>query len=376
MKILVIIDTLGVGGAERVLVNTLPELKRIGINCEVAILFNRDDLAHELENQGIKVHKINLSYKWNIIEGIYKLNKLIKKNHYDIVHAHLFFSYFYTGLVKGLLNKDIKTITTFHNLAYLAYPANTFLKKIRKKMDSFIVNNFIDYHVAVSKAVKEHYMYHLNISDIDIIPNGFYLKKILFFNKRFDKDYLTEFFKNKKCRKFSITPGRLVKEKGHKYLLNALKKVEDLDLCHFIIGSGPLKNEINTMIKKLNLNNVMLIDGLIQDELFKFVNSVDFVIIPSISEGFSLVIGESMALGKAIIATNIGGISDLIKHERNGLLVEPGDVKSLAITIEKLYNSPILCNNLGRYAKNDIKNFDIEKISLKWKDYYKKVLNG
>ena len=76
MKILSIIETLGSGGAERVLVNTLPELQKQGIDCEVVILFERDDLAGELEVEGIKVHRLHLSNKWNVIEGISKLKSI------------------------------------------------------------------------------------------------------------------------------------------------------------------------------------------------------------------------------------------------------------------------------------------------------------
>jgi len=66
MKILSVIESLGIGGAERILVNTLPELQKLGLDCEVVTLFERNDLAEELEEHGIKVHRLNLSYKWNI----------------------------------------------------------------------------------------------------------------------------------------------------------------------------------------------------------------------------------------------------------------------------------------------------------------------
>ena len=165
MRVLSVIETLGNGGAERVLVNTLPELQRLGIECEVAILFDRDDLADELEAKGVKVHRLDLRYRWNVIEGIFKLMVLVKENNYDIIHAHLFFAYFYSGLVK-LFNTKVKTVTTFHNLGYDTYPANTMIKKLRKKLDACVVNCLIDHKVAVSSAVKEHYSRHLNIPDV------------------------------------------------------------------------------------------------------------------------------------------------------------------------------------------------------------------
>ena len=102
IKVLSVIDTLGSGGAERVLVNTLLELSKMGIECEVVILFSKDDLANELKGHGIKVHKLFLSNKWNIFEGMYKLNILVKSSNFDIVHAHLFFLLFLYRLDKNI----------------------------------------------------------------------------------------------------------------------------------------------------------------------------------------------------------------------------------------------------------------------------------
>ena len=177
---------------------------------------------------------------------------------------------------------------------------------------------------------------------------------------------------------FSITPGRLVKEKGHQYLLEALEQIskEGLELCHFIVGDGPLKEEITKCIEKKKLINVVLIDSLVQKELFELIKACDFVVVPSVSEGFGMVVGEAMALGKAVVATETDGIIDMLENKKEGLLVPPKDPKALAEAIEKMVNDKALRQRLATNAKEKIKQFDTEKIALEWKLYYEEMLRG
>jgi glycosyltransferase involved in cell wall biosynthesis len=377
IKLLSIIETLGKGGAERVLVNTLPELQKIGIDCEVAILFKEDDLVKELESQGIKVHILDLSYKWNILEGTYKLFKLIKKEKYSIIHAHLFFAYFYTALVK-LFNPKIKTVTTFHNLAYSTYPANTVIKKLRKKLDAFVVNKLIDNKVAISHAVQKHYVKNLNIFQVDIMFNSFPLDTMNVSVNVERNAILKKYVDLSLYDSFSITPGRLVIEKGHTYLLNAISQLdkESIKLCHFIVGSGPLEEEIKREIEEKNTSNIIWISSLDQKELFDFISVCDFVVVSSVSEGFGMVVGEAMALGKPVIATGINGIIDLIDNGKEGLLVPSKDSEALAEAIEKLYKSEDLRTSLAKSAKEKIKQFDTKIIAKQWKVYYEDMLNA
>ena len=377
MKILSIIETLGKGGAERVLVNTLPELQKLGIDCEVAILFEREDLAEELEAYGIKVHRLNLSYKWNVIEGIFKLNRLMRDNHYDIIHAHLFFAYFYASLMK-LFHSKIKTVTTFHNLAYNTYPANTLMKKLRKKLDALVVTQLIDKKVAVSHAVREHYSQHLNIDHVDLIFNSFPLDVMDATLHKGRTEVLKKYADVALFDTFSITPGRLVKEKGHGTLLEAMESVnkQGMKLCHFIVGSGPLEEEINRGIEEKKLLNVILIPGLVQNELFELIKACDFTIIPSISEGFGMVVGEVMALGSPLVATEVDGILEMVTDEKEGLLVPSRDSHALVEAIERLYKDKALRNLLAMNAKEKIKKFDTKRIAKQWKAYYEGMMYG
>ncbi len=373
MKILSVIETLGKGGAERVLVNTLPALQKLGIECEVAILFETDDLAEELEVQGIKVHRLHLSHKWNVVEGIYKLNQLLKSHHFDIIHAHLFFAYFYTGLVK-LFQSNIKTVTTFHNLGFDEYPANTLWKKIRKRLDHLIVTKSFDRTTAVSNAVKEHYEKHFSLHDIDVIYNSFPIDEFEKYQQKESSHILEKYFHVKRGDFIVLTPGRFVEKKGHKYLMEAIERLNNkyINIIFLFVGRGPLQK----ILQEQSPSNVRFIPEIQHAELMKLYKEVDLIVIPSIYEAFGLVVGEAMIMEKGIVATAIDGILEMVVNEEEGLLVPAKNSEALANAIERLYTDAALRKNLAANAKEKIKQFDTKIIAKQWKTYYEEMLRG
>lgn len=375
MKILFLIESLGRGGAEQVLVNTLPELNTLGFDCAVATLFERDDLADELERAGITIHRLKLSYKWNIVEALVKLSGLLGRNHYRIIHAHLFFAYFYAGLLK-LFNPRIKTLTTFHNLGYDTYPATTVWKKARKRLDAYIVNHLIDGKVAVSAAVREHYSGHLRIPKLDLIPNAIPVDRIGSTPNSVGLELLRHYVDSERFNCIAITPGRLVKEKGHRYLIEALRQLQlnCPNLCHLIVGSGPLSGDIERRIRENNLSNVVLIPSLEQQQLFGLIKACHFVVVPSVSEGFGMVVVEAMALGKAVIASDINGIAELIENNTTGLLIPAGDVSALATAMATLSQDQPLRDYLADNARQQAKRFDMPMIARQWQAYYRAMV--
>ena len=371
MRVLTIIETLGKGGAERVLVNTLPNLLKHGIQCEVAILFERDDLAVELEAQNIKVHRLNLSNKWNVFEALVKINQLVKHNKFDIVHAHLFFAHFYTGLL-SIFNKQYKSVVTFHNLGYNTFPADTPWRKARKMMDSFVVNKLIDKKVAVSTAVKKHYSQHLKIEIVDLIFNAFPITSIL---KQLEVE-IEPLTLNRRYDLLAITPGRIVKEKGHLFLIDAIVKLNEHNpnIGYLIVGDGPLMPQIKQVVLDKKIDNIYLQGEVSHQRMLELIKISDLVISSSISEGFPMVIGEAMILAKPIVATNVGGTPDFIDDGLNGLLVNSKDSVLLAKTVLKLINDKNLRLQLAENAATKVGEFDIEKIGFRWKAYYEDLI--
>ena len=378
VKILFIIESLAsTGGAEHALVNLLPALVGAGYECEVAALWSPYDLSIRLGDKGIKVHKLELKFRWDIFGGVYKLFKLNKLNKYQIIHAHNFFPSFYTAISKPFF-MDVKRITTFHNLGYDSFPANTLYKKARKKIDSLLNRFFIDEHIGVSNAVACSYKKHLKLKNISVINNAVPVDEIVEQGKK-NIDVIKKYRLDDDCF-LIVMPARLIREKGHKYMLEAMKilKAKGVTPKLLILGDGVLKNDICRQIEELQLDEQVILKSTIpHGELFPIIKRADAVVLSSTHEGFPLAPTEAMALYTPVIATNVGGLPDLIEDGISGLLIPSKDSSVLATSIERLINEPDLRRELANGGWDRInENFRVEVIVKKWDRFYRNFLNS
>ncbi len=158
--------------------------------------------------------------------------------------------------------------------------------------------------------------------------------------------------------------GRLIRGKGARLLVDALKNVEGVRLE--IGGEGYLFHEIERMARMQRMPLKML--GPLEDERkLQFFRRSHIVAVcsrsmPDFREGCPQVLLEAMASGCAVVGSDSGGIPSVIEHERNGLLVPPGDERALRMTIERLRDDPELRLRLGKAAAEDAKNYDWERI--------------
>ncbi len=125
--------------------------------------------------------------------------------------------------------------------------------------------------------------------------------------------------------------ARLGPRKGHKYLLDALSRIPSDVLEHvevLIAGDGEMRSALEEQARKLNLSMVSFLGK--RDDVPAILNMTDIFVLPTINDSLPISIIEAMFSGSAIIATDCGGIPDLIRHNKTGLIVEPGNVKVLA----------------------------------------------
>ena len=147
-----IIDSLGAGGAERALLNILPEMRRQYHSVVVVALFADTELLEEYLAQDITVVQMKLLQPWNLCANSRALATLLKAQRADIVHAHLFFSGIYLGLTR-LMGFRCKRFITFHNLAYAkgCNPRNLSYF-LRKSLNYLLLNLSYTHFVGVSSA--------------------------------------------------------------------------------------------------------------------------------------------------------------------------------------------------------------------------------
>jgi len=126
-----------------------------------------------------------------------------------------------------------------------------------------------------------------------------------------------------------------------------------------IVGDGPTRGECETLIEKLGIAPAVHLLGHRHD-IPSILAALDVVALPSKREGFPFAVLEAMAAGKPTVAFNLPGLSQLIEHERTGLLVEPGDNRALAAAIVQVLHDPSLAERMAAAAMERVKDFGID----------------
>jgi len=179
--------------------------------------------------------------------------------------------------------------------------------------------------------------------------------------------------------------GRLVEVKGLQALLEAMPKVLDKHpaMRLTVAGAGPLEVELRELAQCLDISDKVDFLGMVtQSQLPALYRRATLAIFPfvvtksGVQEGFGLVVVEAMGCGCPVIAGDLPAIHDSIAHEKNGLLVPPGNPEVLADTVLRVLYDPDLCFRLAREArKSAIEHFDWEIIADKYAELYNKLIS-
>lgn len=163
-----------------------------------------------------------------------------------------------------------------------------------------------------------------------------------------------------------IFVGRLSYLKGFGDLLKIKSLMEEISLI--VIGDGVLKKEIPQK------DNILFIEKVENKEMKKFYDKAKILILPSYTEVFPLTILEAMARGLVILASNIGGIKEIVKEGENGYLFNPGDTKGVMNLISYLQNNPLEVSRISKNNLKFVKNFTVEKQGLKYVKLFENIL--
>ena len=147
--------------------------------------------------------------------------------------------------------------------------------------------------------------------------------------------------------------GRLVYRKGLTVLLKALSMLKDLNLTLVIVGEGPLRPGAEALARRLSVDDkVMFLGGIGERELPGIYRSADVVAVPSLyGEAFGIVALEAMATGRPVVASRVGGLSEVVIEGETGVLVPPGDPVALAGALRALYEDGELRAQMGRRGR-------------------------
>ncbi len=357
IKLIHIIPTLSMGGAERLLVDISKNLSKDIFDIEVICIVSSGIWKMELETAGIKVSVMGKKKGFSL-KVFFTLLKMLKEKKPDIVHTHLFGADFY-GRIVAYLAKVKTIVSTEHNLNF----SEGFVRRILKR----ITNNLADVIIAVSEAVKDYAIKKEGADPrkVQVILNGVKINKFLNTKRDYNKNEL-----------IIGSVGRLEKQKGYDLLLEAIFKAKDQAIKCEIVGEGKERDYLEKRIHELRLFDQVKFIGQREDTP-DFLNNIDIFVLPSRWEGLGIVILEAGLSGLPVIASNIDGIKEIIDDNQNGLLFEKANTDDLSDKLKTLLTDGEKRKELGESLQDKIKNnFDIKKIAEKYQklylEYYKK----
>jgi len=337
------------GGSEKHvvdLINNVPKDYKIGL-----IMSSGNKMIDSIKQNNVRIYEVNR----NSLLILKKIRKIISEFNPDIIHAHAARGMFVARLAaKPLIKKNkIKLICTAHGWVL------NYLKAYKIKEKLFLLNRDLDsVTIAVSKTSME-----------EMINNGYDRNKMRYiYNGIHTKDY------NKKARiKTELKNigyiGRFTKQKGIEYLLETIKEQQKYDF--WVYGDGEEKEKILNFIDNYSLENVS-INGFIKPEnVIDALKKIDVLLLPSIDEGFPYILVEAIASGVPCIATDVGGVSEII-NEKTGALISPRDTEVIAEAIETVKKN---IEDISRTCILESSKFDINIMIEKVVSVYKEVLN-
>jgi len=354
---MLIVPSLARGGVERVVSILSKELSRY---YKVYVVIYHKPIEYEIEEELINLETPTGSFLRkvkNIFYRIVKLKKLIRKISPDYIVSFM-------GNLQPILTFEPVIVSIRNNPDFFPLYKKFLLKTIYKLPNVKKV-------VAVSKGIEK------------ILHKNYNLKKTKTIYNPVDFKFITQKLPVEKPVDFEyiLSVGRLTRQKGFDVLIKAfalssLKKKVKL----IILGEGKEKNNLMSLIYRLDLKNHVLLPGKVNNP-FIYMKHAKFFVLSSRFEGFSNVVLEALACDTPVIASNCKtGPSEVIENEKNGLLFPVEDKDALKEAMEKLFYDRELHERLKANTRKSIEKFDIENRIKEWlslfEEVYVEVLNA
>ncbi|MEW6442091.1 MAG: glycosyltransferase family 4 protein [bacterium] len=368
MKVLQITHDLQIGGLQRVVTDLSTQLQRAGVVAEVLCLRAGGPFQAELDRAGIRVRMVNRPSGPGKYLSFLQVASIIRDSGAQVIHTHNT-EPFIDGTLGGLLAGVPVKVHTDH--------ARRYPDKKRYLYAERVLSRFVDQVVAVSEHTRNDLLQHSRIArkKIVVIPNGVDGAK-----------YEVDVDVGNKRRELGIEGAfpvlavgvRLTRQKGVEHLVQAMAPLHKAfpELRLLIAGDGPLRGELEQLAEATGVSNAVAFLGP-RDDIHEILKVVDIYVLPSIWEGMPLVILEAMAAGKAIVASAVGGNTEVIAHNVNGILVEAGSPAALAEAIGALAGDRRSMLRLGEAARERFRaRYSVERMADAYLSLYRSVLRA
>ena len=371
MRILHLIDSGGLYGAEVMLLTLIREQMTRGLHVVLGSIGEPDDPAKPLEQAagrlGVKLQVFRMKSGYNV-GGIRQILRYVHAEGIEVVHGHGYKA----NVLIGALPRFVRGVPYVGTLHGWTSGGQMSAVRLYETVERLALRR-LDAVVAVSTAMRAMKdVARLPASKVRVIQNGIDPDGHPAVAPDGD-DEIARFC----AGGFTVgILGRLAPEKGHKTLIDAVHSLRagGRDVRVLILGEGRLRAELEAQVNDLGLRPSVLFAGYRQDAAI-YLPLLKACALPSFREGLPIVLLEAMRARVPIIASRVGGIPEAVSDGLSALLIEPGDVAGLAGAIARLHGDPQFASGLATAARRDLEQkFSSSVMARKYEAVYNDLL--
>lgn len=363
LHVMHLLGSFEVGGAETVALDLARALNGEQFCVSVCALYANGAMRARFRAAGIRAESLlSVAQRPGFdVRIAWRLARLVRSRQVDIVHSHNRRAHVY-GAIAGRVAGVPAVVCTRHGVG-------SALKTDQASPLERLVAHLASHHIAVCQAVLQEGVRagRIRPDRATVVYNGIDANRFA-------------------CRRplqarhlgsgVLGSVGRLDAEKGHRDLFKAALRLlrQDMDVRVHVVGDGPARGQLQQAVRDLGIADRVCFLGT-RDDVPDLLRGFDLFVLPSLTEGLPLTVIEAMASGLPVVATNVGGVPELVRHGETGLLVRPGSPDELADAIARLLEDPGLCHRMGRLGQRiAVGQFDLKLMARRHAHLYRALM--
>lgn len=377
INVMFFISSYGLGGYERILKNLVDNFDKNKYNITVVLcypLYTSKNLSARMRQKyfnflhwkDAKRYIIEIRSPFHV-HIIFKLVKILKQQNTDVLFFFALGMGTFIAPISGVIARIPILIRTNANLLHGLYP------RIFKPLDTILLK-FVDKIVFPAEYLKNEYLKNFNINNNKVtrIYNGVDLSV---FSRKYKNDHIKDELDINENYNIIGIIANLTPVKSHKILIHAfptvLEKHPQTKLL--IIGEGPQENELRQLVSQLNLTNTVIFLGY-RSNTAQLISMFDIGVLCSRSEIHPVSLLEIMASGIPVIAPAVGGIPEIVKHEKTGLLFQAGKSDELSYYIIRLLTNKKEAKVLGKRGQKFVhEHFSLQDMIINYQNLFTRM---
>ncbi|MGN0229122.1 MAG: glycosyltransferase [Muribaculaceae bacterium] len=356
MKILHVITSLRTGGAEKLMVDLLPRLQKLGDSVDLLVFDgNETPFMQQLASKGINI--ISLSQGGNVYNPLNIIRLAYHLRDYQIIHTHNTACQLFAPIARLISGAKVQLITTEHSTTNRRRGKWYF-----KPIDRWMYSKYA-HIIAISKKAGELLAQHIGSNDIRIIENGIDIQRYAQ-AAPIERQLLVPHYTDNDKIITMVAAFRVGKDQDT--AIRALTHLPDnIKLC--LVGDGERRSDIEALICQLGLQERVRLLG-IRSDVPSILRASHIVVLASHWEGLSLSSVEGMASGRPFIASDVDGLREVVANA--GLLFPDSDHQELANIILRLNESPEFYNTVAAACAQAARRYDIATTASNYSAIY------